>query len=323
MDRQGGAVTTAGSAPRRIAPWLPPATLFALSLIGWWSSGYKNAVVWIAFFYVVFRCVREKRRPWTAGLGWPILAWLGACLLASIFSNDSRHSYRNLVKLLELAAGFVAVADLLRGPRRTFRAAAAVAAAFGLLWAVDAGLLLADVWSGRHLNPNDGRWLGSLFGYPTIAAGTYAPILALCVVLFGFTRDRWARAALALAVGLCGLLLAFLQARSVLVGLAAGLGLIVLAALPGWRSRALVAAGAILIGAGALAASASLRDKLLHGSTSDRSLLWKDAVHLGRKHPWLGWGYGHGIFEKVHRQRKPWRRGWSSWTKRSFVVCRV
>lgn len=284
---------------------LAAAAAFAFSLVWLWSSGYKDAVTWGAFAFALFDAVRRRERIACGGLGWPLLAYLAVCAVSCATSVDTRHSWRAYWKLLELAAGFIALAHLLRPGRRADTAAMAVAMAMIGVAVADSLRLLADSAFGvRFLT--DGRWSGSRYGFPTIAAAVQATGFVLCAAALLRARAWWHRVACLAGIVLIGWLLISFQTRSVLLGIAAGL-LVLLIAASRNRRPALLTLGlcAAVLGA-ALVASPSFRQRIVAGGFSDRLGIWKDAAAVVKLAPqtgkYFGIGYGHGIFLKIQKK---------------------
>ena len=237
------------------------------------------------------------------GLGWPLLAYLCACALSLWHSLDFHFSLRAYWKLLELVAGFIALANLLRRGQRAEIAARAVAYAMLLAVFADAMKLLVDHhFAAYYLT--DGRWNGSHYGFPTIAAAVHAAGFVLATALLLRARSLAARAALAGCLVLYGAMLLDFQTRSVFPGIAAGL-LVLLVAAARERRRAMIAigiCGAVL--AAALFVSPAFRGKVLSGTMSDRGAIWTDAKNAIRNEQAsghiFGYGYGHGIFKRIY-----------------------
>jgi O-antigen ligase len=115
----------------------------------------------------------------------------------------------------------------------------------------------------------------------------------------------WQRVASAAGLCIIGWLLLSFQTRSVLLGIAAGF-LVLLVAASRERKRAFIAIGLCSLAlAAALFASPSFRHRIVSGSFSDRIGIWHDAVEIVKLEPgtgkYFGIGYGHGIFIKVEK----------------------
>jgi len=288
------------------------ATVFAFTLLWLWSSGLKDAAVWSALLYVIVTAIRRRERIHFGGLGWPLLIYLFVCALSSWNSlqpwkGSGPHawsgSWRCYFKLIELVAGYIALANILRYGRRAQSAVIALALAFVLAWLCDGVRLGAHTCSGLNFL-NDGRWSGSRYGFPTIAAAVHACGFVLCVALLLRARAMRSRVVLFCGLLLCCVLLINFQTRSVFLGLAAGL-LLLFASLSEERKRALAAMGfAALLLVGIMLGSPSLRTRFLTGGFSDRLNIWADAAlvikYQPASHHITGYGYGHGIFTTVY-----------------------
>lgn len=277
------------------------ATLASFFLLWEWSSGVKDVVTFGGFAFVLVQVARRKMCWDLGGFGWPLLAWLAACALSCVFSIDARFSWRSYWKLLELAAGLVALIHLLRAGRRLEIATDAITGGFALAALCDLARLVAHHVHGIEFQ-TDGRWGGSHYGFPTIAAAVHATGFVLSVGALVRCRSLALRGGFALALAVQGYLLLSLQTRSVFVGLAAGFVVLALGATRE-RKRVLIAlaTGVVVMGA-ALVGSPAFRAKIVSGTFSDRMGIWKDAVTCIRLQPATGLGYGHGIFYKVHRR---------------------
>lgn len=281
------------------------ATAFAFSLIWLWSSGYKDGVTFAGLGYVLFQAFRRRERISCGGLGWPILAYVVVCAISSWTSMDTNLSWRAYWKLLELVAGFIALANLLRPGRRSDFAALAIASAMILAAAADSLRFAADATYGTRFL-TDGRWSGSRYGFPTIAAAVHAVGLVLSAAMLLRAAKPFHRLLGVAGLALTGWLLLGFQTRSVLLGIGAGFGVLIVAASRN-RRPALVAlslcSAALAV---ALVASPGFRTRILSGSFSDRAGIWRDAVQVIKFEPkagkYFGIGYGHGIFLKIQKR---------------------
>lgn len=280
---------------------------FAFSLIWSWSSGYKDAVTWGAFVYVLYDAIRRRKMFDCGGIGWPLLAFLVVCGISAFTSVLPGKSSSAYLKLLELAAGCIALINLLRRDERSASATRAVAFAMLALVVVDSVLLLLDV---RNPGPKsfltDARWSGSHYGFPTIAAAVIATGFVLIAAVLLHTKKLVLRAACVAGLVLCGILFSHFQTRSVFLGLACGLVVLLLATI---KERKIALAAVALCGlvlAGAMFGAPKLRERVLSGSSSGRNDIWADARYqIGQQIPqynrWFGYGYGHGIFKESYK----------------------
>ncbi len=279
------------------------AVAFVFAMVWLWSSGVKDAVTWCGFAWVLVGAIRRREKIYCGGLGWPLLAYLVFCALSAWTSIDPKFSWRAYWKLIELVAGFIALANLLRPDRRSDVAARSIALAMIVAGAADAIRFAID----RHFDTHfftDGRWDGSRYGFPTIAAAVHAAGFVLCAALLLRARTIGQRLACAAGLGVIGWLLLGFETRSVVLGIAAGFLVLLLAAARD-RKRAFKAIGLCSVAcAVALVASPSFRARIVSGSFSDRVGIWNDAKNTILFAPkvgkYFGVGYGHGIFLKVH-----------------------
>jgi len=280
------------------------AAAFAFSLIWLWSSGYKDAVTWGGFAFVLFDAFRRGTKISCGGLGWPVLLYLAVCAISCWTSIDARHSWRAYWKLLELVAGFVALATLLKPGRRPDIATQAVALAMIVVAVADSVRLLADSTYGANFL-TDGRWSGSRYGFPTIAAAVQAAGFVLCAAALLRARQWWHRLAGLAGIVLIGRLLIGFQTRSVLLGIAAGMLVLLVAASRNRRPAVVMLGICSAVLTIALIASPSFRHRIVAGGFSDRLGIWKDAVQVVKFQPqagkYFGIGYGHGIFLKMQK----------------------
>ncbi|HMP90864.1 MAG TPA: O-antigen ligase family protein [Kiritimatiellia bacterium] len=296
------------------------------------TSGFKNTVVWLGLLWVVVCGIRNRRMIHAGGLAAALLVYFTACLVAAWHSIDTAFSFRQLNKLIEFLAGYIAVVNLLAGTPRVGRTLNWLVAAMGLVSLLDVLRLSTSAVTGK-LELLDGRWFDSLLGYPTIAAGTYA--LAWLLALVGLFRSD-TRSLRFLNIAILILLLVplyFLQTRSALLGLAVGVfTFVLLAPLPfRWRMSAITAAAMLPLLF--IAIPGNFRDRIVQGGSSDRVALWKDAeiiinngVEREPYRKWVGFGYGHKMFEKFHgkipRHRREAERAYDH-THNLFIELRV
>lgn len=285
----------------------PLAVAFSFSLIWLWSSGYKDAVTWGAFLFAIGDAIRRRERISFGGLGLPILAYLVCCAISSARSIHPvpNWSWRHYYKLIELVAGFIAIVNLLRRGRRAETAARAVAFAFVFVWLADGTRLLVNLLMHTDFM-TDGRWNGSRFNFPTIAAAVHAAGFVFVVALLLLVRGAKQRVALAAGLALCCAILMSLQTRSVILGIAAGL-VVLLASLSEERKRAFAIIGiAGAIFAAVMFGSPAVRTRILSGGFSDRLAIWHDVMLAIKDEPRMGcktgYGYGHGILKPVYKR---------------------
>ncbi len=275
------------------------------------NSGFKNAVIWSGLLgLVLFR--RQQDRPLHMGGLGPIIAlYIGVSLLACFFSQDVWFSIRQWLKLLELVAGYTVIVNMLSTSEKVETNVRRYFLAVGILALVDLGRFAWSAWH-QHDVLIHGRWFDSLLGYPTIASGIYAASLLLGLpVFFHARRQRQPILTVLCLLMFMGLivLLYLLQTRSVLLGFACGvMAILVLAPLPRRYQAGLIAAS-VLVLAAFVSIPGTFRDRIFSGQSSDRTAIWQDIDRIIDREIaeepyrlWIGFGYGHKIFEGLHEE---------------------
>ncbi len=268
------------------------------------GSGFKSGLIWVGVLGMVW----TARRRWAfrpSGVGFALVLFLSVMLLASVHSIDARFSYRQWFKLLEHVMGCVVLAVALRPPGHLIRGIQWLASAFGTILVWD-GLRLAVGGFRGTLVLRDGRWFDSVLGYPTIAAGMYAVGLVLLAASFALVPGRRLRWMVVAPLLVALPVLYVLQTRSVLPGLAAGMTMFLMVSPFTRRVRALMALLVVMGLAGLMLIPGPFRERIFSGG-SDRAAIWNEASlsidRAVKQEPavwWLGFGYGHQMFEKVH-----------------------
>ncbi len=272
------------------------------------TQGFKNAVVWIAFLFTLIPAALNKRRVHMGGLGPVIFIYLGAALISSLFSIERSASLSQWIQLIELVAGYVVIVNLLSSPRRLERSARWFFAAMGMLAFTDLGRFAWMAANGEDVL-SDGRWFGSLIGFPTIAAGVYASsVLVGIAPAVRAQRSRSPIIALYGAMFLAlGALLYLLQTRSVLLGLLCGIIVILVLAPMPRRCRLGIIAVMVISAALFLSIPGDFHDRIASREDSGRTEIRKDVlkiIHSGAEEAprrlWVGFGYGHKRLEALH-----------------------
>ncbi len=291
--------------------------LFAVSLC--LSIAIQQTALGLLLAFFVYSCWQKRGLPCTPFNG-PLLLFLGALLLSTLFSPDILNSLSGYRKLWLLGA-FGVTYHLVEKPQEVERLVSlvvlvgALVAAYGIVQHFT-GLDLARQLVGKESNL-DPFWFGRQEGFRTKGLHpsgiTYAHNLlfpltfvsALCsapglqwkkrlallggwglmvfAMLFSLTRGVW------IAYLAVLLLLGVIRGRKTLLGVAIGsivLGLFLVGAGSGVRERAV----SIL----------DLRENL------GRSRIWQANLDMIRERPLLGWGYGnYKKFRDSYYERYP------------------
>ena len=280
--------------------------LLAVILILAPGSGFKSMVIWLGFLFVVVRAIQRGERARIGATAYFVLLYLLVCGVSAILSVDVRFSVRQWVKLLESIVVFGLMMHVLGQPARLARGLRQFGLAIGMIAVVDALRFLSGALAGT-LELVDGRWFASLLGYPTIAAGMYS--VGLVVLVTNAIRDKslvqraiWSVGGLAIFV-----LLYWLQTRSVLLGLLAGTCVFISLAPLSARLRMGLVAGITGIMMLFVLLPGTFRERVASGSLSERQNLWSDAALVLSRgaaaqpyRAWVGFGYGHRMFERLH-----------------------
>lgn len=272
------------------------------------GSGFKSAAILIGVAVLLGQAIRTRSRLNMGGIFPFILLYLATCVVSTFFSVDTKLSTRQLVKLVESLAVFFVIVNLLSRPNRLSRGLCQFGFAFGIIACADGIRMVTGALTGT-LVLDHGRWFDSLLGYPTIAAGMYATGLIIVLTNAIRTKNLPLRIIWLFIIAVIVVLLYWLQTRSVLVGILGALFVFVLAAPLGRRCQLAVLAGATVMIIVFALIPGDFRERITSGSFSDRLGLWADAGFIANKgidaqpfRHWTGFGYGHRIFESLHKR---------------------
>ncbi len=292
-------------------PWCQHVVFYGLLLLLliYPTSGFKNAVIWIATITLIWRSGRGGPRLHMGGLGIVVGAYGLIALLACFFSRDPAHSFNQWMKLFELIAGYFVVVNLLRTKHQVEINLQRYFLAAGTVALIDLARLGWGAWQTSEILVH-GRWFDSLLGYPTIASGIYAASLLLGLPLLVQSvrrRGLWTGLTVALLMTGIVVLLYFLQTRSVLLGMLSGVFVIGIAVPLPRRYLVTVLAACLLIVVAFVAIPGVFQERILDADISDRTAIWADANHVIARatadephRRWIGFGYGHKTFETLH-----------------------
>lgn len=229
-----------------------------------------EAVVLLAGARLTWLRARGPLPGYRAALDVPVAVLAGSGMLFWSLSPDLSVSQAEAARLLFCGLAYWAA-------NRSF--AETGPAAFLKAWTL--GAAAAGLWAVCAAAAGEPRPFAS-FGNPiflgTALASAIPAAASLAALARGRERALWAAAAALQAAGL-----ALTRSRSAVLGLLAGLGLWALARLDGRRRVLAIAAGSVLVAAGAWA---SREREWTHG------LIWRDSLSVWRAHPFLGCGLG-------------------------------
>jgi O-antigen ligase len=272
---------------------------FALSIIIFWSSGYKDAVVWGLFLFLIVGSIRRKSLYFAKGrFTIPVLLFLGVAFLSACFSAHPWLGIRDFVKLIELAAVYFVIAGLVRNTRHLESVVFSLVCAFAIVLLYDTVrylLFLGDKWMWGQ------RWYESSLGLSTLASGVIATIIPLSV-MFIFSHQRRESRICAAAVVAFGIFqLVILQTRSAYVALVASVSI---PTFVDFKSR--IARLALFLGIICIVCAGYEYVSLNRSRSSGwaRVDLWKTTFEQALRHPVFGNGYGPKIFNKWYQTRK-------------------
>ncbi len=276
---------------------------FGVALLVWvFPSKIPTLLLLIGASLAAMPFWRRALSLWLQPAGLAAIAVALYAVLSLLWNPHPALSARELLKDLPLALGLFALSVWVSNPQKIERALLTSAALLALLFAADAirlklALGTSDLLTqARYYKP---YWLthpntAGMLAVLTFWTGLYAAFarrpssrlwtaggLAIAVpplVHLYLMGSRGPQAALALSA-VVALILAPSTFRGRLAGTAAAILLVVFAAILGPRLNQRFA----------------LRDNL-----AGRTIVWRQTWLLTRERPWLGYGYGKKLFEKVY-----------------------
>lgn len=309
------------TAPRAFADRLPPAfrrgaalpalatgSILAAAFLVWVfpSKAITDILVGGAFLWALPRWRRAESIWRTApGLAAALVALFAVVQLA--WAVHPALSARDLLRDLRLPAGAFALSVLCPDARRAERALLLSALALLPVFAVDL-IRLVMTLGPEHLLAAARYEKPYVLNHPNVSSLLAA---AVCLIAACGAWTRRHRPAVAAGLGAGALLaLAYLivmASRGPQAAFAATAGAALLLIPRTWKGRlaglALALLAGLLIGFNLPRINARFLD---HADPfSGRTVVWRQTAALTQAHPWLGYGYGKGTFQKVYAESNP------------------
>lgn len=279
--------------------------LITLSLAHFWSSGYRDALVWGSFLVLLALAVLKKIPLRINIVLIAVALYIAWALAGSFYSVNPSNSIRSWYKLVELAAAAFVVMQLPRSRTTIDRALLFVVIALTIIYFYDIAVYLqglGDQW--RWGERWDDRWSKLLhYNAPNIYSALIVAIfpLAYYLLLNNPRRPVMILCALHFCAGF--FLLYVFASRGAQIALAAMILLQILL-FRGWKKKG---AGilVIVVFAGLIF--------MLNPRFSDPTMKnffkrdenWRNTLELIRERPWLGCGYGNEIYKEVYHEEFP------------------
>jgi O-antigen ligase len=287
----------------RTFPWRDAALfLLTLVLVLKWSSGFRNALVWISFAVLVWRPdlrrVSLRQSPILA-IAILFVAW---GLVSVLYSHNPTLSFRDWIKTAESAVAAWVVAQILWEPWRLDRTLWQVLLALTVVYTADAAWYLGHLgreweWGQRWEDPPH-------FLHPNIFSGLV--VASMPLALLPFLRKRlvpWRCGAAVASVLVSLFLIGVFASRTAQVALVVVLGsAIALRSKP--HQRMLGAALMVLVVATAPFVNPRFTDSSI-GTFSNRFENWAGTAALISERPLTGHGFGDRNYFEVYGERFP------------------
>ena len=284
----------------RVRPFLVLATAFLVWVL---PSKLPTLILIVATFLAALPLARRGASLWLSSPGGlAALAVAAYALLSLLWSAHPDLSARELAKDLPVALGLFALSVWLSSPEKIEAACLASASVLGVVLAADVLRLAAALGptnllaQARYFKP---YWLT----HPNTAG-----LLAVLTFWTGLyiVRTRWPcgrGTAWGLGIAIASLAHLFVMGsrgpQAALGGTAGAAVVLATAVQPRRRWWGLFAA--LLLAGLAVAAGPHLNARFrLNDQLAGRTVVWRQTWTLTRERPWLGFGYGKKVFEKVY-----------------------
>jgi len=279
--------------------------LLVLSLAHFWSSGYRDVLVWGSFLAILALILLKKITLRINIILVTVALYILWTLISSLYSVKPSISLREWIKLAELAAAAFVVAQLLRSRTSIDRVLMFVVVALTLIYIYDIAVYLeglGDKWRwGKRWND---RW-GELLHYN--APNLYS---ALIVAVFPLTYYFLSRKPHCVVIIACvfhfcaGLFLLYIFASRGAQTALAGMIILRVILLRGWKKRAAGIAFILVVAGLIVVLNPRFRDATMKNLFL-RAENWRNTFKLVRERPLLGYGYGNEIYKDVYHSEYP------------------
>ena len=272
--------------------------LLTLSLAHFWSSGFRDAIIWGAFAVLVVLGAMKKFSLQFNSVILAAAAYLAWSLISSLCSVDTALSMREWFKLAELVAAAFVLGQILRSKKGIDRTLLFIVGALTIIYLYDIGVYLAKL----------GQWEGDRWDQlPHYNAPNIYSALIIAVLPFAFyqllLQPKSIARTIIMVVHICAglFLLIILGSRTAQVALIDMIfGRVIF--VKDWKRRVAGIALFIICGASIFMLNDRFRDpttKNMFGRTEN----WRRTALLVKQKPILGHGYGNRIYQKVYHAR--------------------
>jgi glycosyltransferase involved in cell wall biosynthesis/O-antigen ligase len=273
--------------------------LLTLSLAHFWSSGFRDAIIWGSFVLLV---VLGAMKKYSLQFNAVIIAsaiYLTWSLISSLYSVDTSLSLREWLKLAELIAATFVLGQILRTKKNIDRTLLFIVGALTIIYLYDIGVYLAKL--GHQWQWGE-RWDQlSHYNAPNIYSALIIAVLPFAFYQISQQPKNIART-ISLAIHVCaGLFLLYvLGSRTAQVALIVMIFFRVIF-VKEWKKRIVGLTLFIICGALIFALNPRFRDPTAKNMFG-RDENWRRTARLVKQEPILGHGYGNRIYQKVYHE---------------------
>ncbi len=293
------------------SPWIgrvkaPLLFLVVLSLTHFWSSGYRDALVWGSFLALLVLAARKKIDLKFNAILIAVAVYTAWALVSVFYSTNPSVSFRAWYKLIELAAAAFVIAQLLRSRGAVDKVLLYIVAALTLIYLYDIAIYLRGLgtewrWGERW----DDRWTEILhYNAPNIYSALI--VAALPLAFYSLVRQpRRLGIVILSAVHFCAaiFLLYVFASRTAQVALVAMI-LTLLMFAGGWKRKLVFMSIVLVVIALIVVFNPRFRDPTAKNLFL-RDENWRNTYELIQERPWLGYGYGNQIYQEVYHNNFP------------------